>query len=57
MGFTIRFIILFFGMLVHAAPILLFLVAVIALCARVVGQREHWKKFDETDEMMQRNLR
>ena len=46
MGFTIRFIILFFGMLVHAAPILVFLVAVSALCARVVGKREHWKKFD-----------
>lgn len=46
MGFTLRFLILFFNMLFQALPILLFLGGVIFLCARKVQRYEQWTRFD-----------
>ena len=46
MEFTFQFIKLFFYGLGLAAPLLIFLVALIILLGQIVGKRESWKRFD-----------
>jgi len=46
LGFTVRFIIIFFALLTIVLPVFLFLFAVIALAARGVKKEEHWTLFN-----------
>lgn len=46
MGFTLRFIILFIGILIIVSPVLLFLAAVIATAALQVRKSENWTFFN-----------